>query len=49
MKHNIKLIVFDIAGTTVKDKGEITLAFQNALGKYGYKIPKEKNCAADGL
>ena len=27
----IKLIVFDIAGTTVKDNGEIAVAFADAL------------------
>ena len=39
---NIKLVVFDIAGTTVKDNGEIVTAFWNALKEYGYTVPKEK-------
>ena len=30
MNSNIKLVVFDIAGTTVKDHGEIAIAFQTA-------------------
>ncbi len=42
MNNNIQLVVFDIAGTTVKDHGEIVLAFQSALHEHGYKIPAEK-------
>ena len=37
--NKIKLVVFDIAGTTVKDGGEIALAFQKALQAYGYDVP----------
>jgi phosphonatase-like hydrolase len=40
--NNIELIVFDIAGTTVKDNGEIADAFQKAMKEYGYDIPQEK-------
>ncbi len=36
----IELVVFDIAGTTVKDKGEISIAFQMAMKEFGYDIPK---------
>lgn len=39
---NIKLVVFDIAGTTVKDTGEIVAAFWKALNEYGYSVPREK-------
>lgn len=42
MKHNIKLVVFDIAGTTVKDNGEIATAFHDAMKEHGYDIPHEK-------
>lgn len=42
MQHDIELIVFDIAGTTVKDNGEIATAFQDAMRQYGYEIPQEK-------
>ena len=35
---SIKLVVFDIAGTTVKDDQEVSKAFQAALKKYGYHI-----------
>ncbi len=38
----IKLVVFDIAGTTVKDNGEIAIAFQQAMKEKGYIIPVEK-------
>ncbi len=39
---NIKLIVFDIAGTTVKDNGEIAIAFAEALKAFGYTVPVSK-------
>ena len=34
----IKLVVFDIAGTTVKDNHEVSKAFQSALKKYNYHV-----------
>jgi phosphonatase-like hydrolase len=40
--NKIKLIVFDIAGTTVKDNGEIADAFANALKEFGYNVPTTK-------
>jgi len=42
MKNDVKLVVFDIAGTTVKDNGDIALAFQQAMAEKGYDIPVEK-------
>jgi len=42
MKQPVELVVFDIAGTTVEDNGEIATAFQEALKAFGYKIPVEK-------
>lgn len=38
---SVKLVVFDLAGTTVKDDHEVSKAFQSALKKYGYEIPLE--------
>lgn len=35
----IELVVFDIAGTTVIDQGEIALSFQSALLDFGYHVP----------
>ncbi|OKS87503.1 HAD-IA family hydrolase [Mucilaginibacter polytrichastri] len=37
----IKLVVFDMAGTTVKDDNDVTAAFQSAIAAYGYQIPAE--------
>lgn len=37
----IKLVVFDMAGTTVKDKNDVTHTFQAALARYGYEVPAE--------
>ena len=42
MIQSIKLVVFDIAGTTVKDNGEIAVAFHDAMKENGYEIPSEK-------
>ncbi len=39
---SIELVVFDIAGTTVKDNGEVAISFQKAMHEYGYDIPVEK-------
>lgn len=36
---SIKLVVFDIAGTTVKDDHNVSKAFQAALKKYDYEVP----------
>jgi len=38
----VELVVFDIAGTTVKDNGEIATAFQSALNDFGYEVPVSK-------
>ena len=37
----IKLVVFDIAGTTVKDDHNVSKAFQAAIKKYNYEVPLE--------
>lgn len=42
MQPTIELIVFDMAGTTVKDTGAIALAFQTALQEVGYHVPLEQ-------
>jgi phosphonatase-like hydrolase len=36
---SIKLVVFDMAGTTVKDENYVGLAFQKAMDSFGYQIP----------
>jgi len=38
---NIQLAVFDIAGTTVKDKGNVSVAFMKAFKEYDLEVPKE--------
>lgn len=38
---SVKLVVFDMAGTTVKDDNNVSKAFQSALKKYGYEIALE--------
>jgi len=35
---NIELVVFDIAGTTVIDRGNINDAFRNAFSNAGYNV-----------
>ncbi len=39
---NYSLVVFDIAGTTVRDKGNIAEAFIDAFKQYGIVIPLEE-------
>src|SRR5690349_21860037 len=39
MQQPIELIVFDIAGTTIKDSGSVINAMMQALKKYGYSVP----------
>jgi phosphonatase-like hydrolase len=38
---SIKLVIFDIAGTTVKDDHDVSKAFQAALLKFKYEVPLE--------
>lgn len=37
----VKLVVFDLAGTTVKDNNDVSKAFQSALAQHGYTVPIE--------
>ncbi|WP_257658506.1 HAD hydrolase-like protein [Parapedobacter lycopersici] len=39
---SISLVVFDIAGTTVKDDNRVGEAFQAALEKFGHHVPIEQ-------
>jgi phosphonatase-like hydrolase len=36
---SIKLVVFDIAGTTVRDECKVSEAFRSSLEKYGFSVP----------
>jgi len=38
---NIQLIVFDIAGTTVKDKGNVADSFIQAFRDFGFEVPQD--------
>lgn len=38
----IELVVFDIAGTTVKDKGNVKESFLKAFEQAGYPVPEEE-------
>jgi phosphonatase-like hydrolase len=38
----IELVVFDMAGTTVKDENFVGLAFQEAMKTHGYLVPIEQ-------
>ena len=39
---SIALVVFDIAGTTVKDNDNVGETFQAALDKFGYQVPLDQ-------
>jgi phosphonatase-like hydrolase len=38
---SIKLVVFDMAGTTVKDEDKVADTFSSAMQKYGYEVSVE--------
>jgi phosphonatase-like hydrolase len=40
--NNIQLVVFDIAGTTVHDKGDVAHSFMEAFQDFGLTVPKEE-------
>lgn len=42
MAHGIKLMVFDMAGTTVEDGGQVPKAFNAALAECGIRITDEQ-------
>lgn len=42
MSRKIDLVVFDIAGTTVKDHGEVVTALAKAMAKFKYMVPASK-------
>lgn len=48
MQHSIELAVFDISGTTVKDRGEIAEVFKKTLGQKGVLVSEEKVAAVMG-
>jgi phosphoglycolate phosphatase-like HAD superfamily hydrolase len=42
MMHKIKLVVFDMAGTTMKDKDYVGIVFQQAMQFSGNELSVEK-------
>lgn len=40
--NELKLVVFDLAGTTVKDDGQVPQAFTTALAEYGLAVTPEQ-------
>ncbi|MCF0051713.1 HAD hydrolase-like protein [Dyadobacter sp. LJ53] len=42
MREQIKLVVFDMAGTTVKDRNYVGVAFQQAMQSMGYELSIER-------
>lgn len=40
--NKVQLVVFDIAGTTVLDGGNVAIAFTQAMREHGYAISKEE-------
>ena len=39
---DVKLIVFDLAGTTIHDNGEVPGAFLAALAKHGIEVTQQQ-------
>jgi phosphonatase-like hydrolase len=40
--HSLRLVVFDIAGTIVEDRGEVLLAFAGALSRHGVRCTEDE-------
>jgi phosphonatase-like hydrolase len=40
-KQEIKLVIFDIAGTVIEDAGQVPTAFTAALGNYGIEVTSD--------
>lgn len=38
----VELVIFDLAGTTVEDRGEVTDAFAGALAEHGIEVTREQ-------
>jgi phosphonatase-like hydrolase len=45
---SIKLVVFDIAGTTIQDEIGVMAAFRSTLKNHGYEVPMEEVAAVMG-
>lgn len=48
MMSSIKLVVFDMAGTTVRDNREVESCFSKSLEEAGLQIPEERILAVQG-
>jgi len=46
--NEIKLVVFDLAGTTVKDNGQVVNAFTTALAEHSIEVTSEQLTAVRG-
>ena len=46
--QDLELVIFDLAGTTVEDHGEVPSAFTAALDEYGIKVAPEQINAVRG-
>jgi phosphonatase-like hydrolase len=40
--HELELVIFDLAGTTVEDRGEVPAAFTAALAEHGIEVTPEQ-------
>jgi phosphonatase-like hydrolase len=40
--HELELVIFDLAGTTVEDRGEVPYAFTAALAEHGIEVTREQ-------
>ncbi len=48
IEQELELVVFDMAGTTVQDNGEVPAAFASALAGYGIEVTPEQIKAVRG-
>jgi phosphonatase-like hydrolase len=46
--NEVELVIFDLAGTTVEDRGEVPDAFVGALAEHGIEVTREQLSAVRG-
>lgn len=46
--NDVRLVVFDMAGTTIRDEGQVPKAFTNALAEHGLAVTAEQITAIRG-
>ena len=49
MRSDLALVVFDLSGTTVEDRGQVSAAFAAAFERAGFRLSADELRAARGM